>query len=132
MSTRFVTNLLLTVAAGFILVATQAFAPATAGWLAFAVTGLGAVAIAVAGLVLPRRGVAQRVLDGAVLTIGLWTVVESLTFTGAALTWLSFGAAAGIAALAITGLTLHEVRSERVVHSLEVREAQRHETGAAA
>jgi hypothetical protein len=59
-------------------------------------------------------------------------VVESLLFTGATLTWLSFGAAAAIAALALAGLTLHEVGSERVVHALEVREAQRHEVGAAA
>ena len=97
-----------------------------------AVTRLGATAIALTGLLLPRRGAAQRALDGAVVAIGLWTVVESLLFTGAALVWLSFGAAAAIAALTIAGLTLHEVGSERVVHSLEVREAQRHEMGAAA
>ena len=35
------------------------------------------------------------------------------------MTWITFGAAAGMLGLAIAGLTVHELTTERVVHSLE-------------
>jgi hypothetical protein len=50
-------------------------------------------------------------------------------FAGATITWLGFAAGAALFALAIVGLTLHELTTERVVHSIEVSTAttERHE-----
>ncbi len=39
-------------------------------------------------------------------------------------TWLSFAGALGVLALSLIGLTVHELSTERVVHSLEVSGAQ--------
>jgi hypothetical protein len=49
--------------------------------------------------------------------------VASLVFAGSTITWLGFASGAAFVALALTGLTLHEVSTERVVHSIEVRAA---------
>jgi hypothetical protein len=36
--------------------------------------------------------------------------------------WVGLGAALAMVALAVIGLTLHELKTERVVHSIELRE----------
>ncbi|HEX5584954.1 hypothetical protein [Gaiella sp.] len=119
MSTRYATNIVLALASGFVIVATFAFSPNVAGWLAFAITGVFVLAMTAGASVLPRRGWTQRGLDAAVAALAVWTIVESLVFNGAAMTWITFGAAAGMLVLAIAGLTVHELTTERVVHSLE-------------
>ena len=129
MSTRYLTNVLLAVAAGFVVVATQAFSSGLAGWLAFAVTGVAVLAMMAATGLARDRGIAQRTLDGVVAVLAAWTIVESLVFAGTLMVWLSFGAAAGMLALAVAGLTMHELSTERVVHTLEdVRRPERVET----
>lgn len=119
MSIRYATNLVLALASGLVLVATQAFDPGIAGWIAFGVTGVFVLAMTVAASALRRRGWVQRGLDATVAALAAWTIVESLVFNGAALTWISFGTAAGMLVLAVAGLTAHELTTERVVHSLE-------------
>ena len=126
MSTRYATNIVLALASGFVIVATFAFSPNVAGWLAFAVTGVFVLAMTATAALLPRRGWTQRGLDGAVAALAVWTIVESLVFDGAAQTWITFGAAAGMLALAIAGLTAHELTTERVVHSLESSKQREH------
>jgi hypothetical protein len=122
MRSRYLTNIALVVLGGFLVVASQAFAPATLTWL---MLGVGVAALAIAGPALgfARRGLAQRGLDGAVAVIAAWTIVAGLVFSGAAVTWLGFASAAAIVAIAISALTLHELSTERVVHSLEVHGA---------
>lgn len=119
MSTRYVTNIVLAVASGFVLVATFAFSPNVAGWIGFAVTGVFVLAMIAAVSLLRRRGWVQRGLDAAVAVLAAWTIVESFVFGGGTLTWITFGAAAGILVLAVAGLTAHELTTERVVHSLD-------------
>jgi uncharacterized membrane protein SirB2 len=127
MSTRFVSNLLLVLAGVVVIVATQAFAPATVAWIAFAVTGVGVLVLMAATALAPARGHVQRALDGIAAVLAAWTVVESLVFSGTTMVWLTFGAAAGIVAIGVAGLIAHELSTERVVHSLEdVRSADRH------
>ena len=55
-------------------------------------------------------------------------------FSGTVITWLGFASAAAFVALAFIGLTLHELHSERVVHSIEVHatDADRELSGFAA
>ncbi len=129
MSTRYATSIVLALAAGFVIVATFAFSPNVAGWIAFAVTGVFVLVMTAGAAALPRRGWAQRGLDAAVAVLAIWTIVESLVFSGAALSWITFGAAAGMLVLAIAGLTVHELTTERVVHSLASAEQRerRHE-----
>ena len=47
-----------------------------------------------------------------------------LVFSGATTRWLGFADGCGLLGLAIAGLVLHELSTERVVHSLEVIDAR--------
>ena len=64
------------------------------------------------------RDQTQRTLD-AVAVRAAWTIVETIVFSGPVMVWLTFGASAGMVALGVVGLTVHELSAERVVHSLE-------------
>ncbi len=119
MSTRFVSNMLLALAGGFVIVATQAFAPPVVAWIAFAVTGVGVLVLVAATALVVGRGPVQRTLDAVAAVLAAWTVVETLVFSGMVMVWLTLGAAAAIVAVAVAGLIAHELSTERVVHSLE-------------
>ena len=118
MKIRFYYNSLLAIAAGFLVVATQAFAPVTVAWLTFAI----AVGITVAALatVPSRIGLVQRILSSLTVVLGAWTIVMSLVFAPTTVLWLGFASAIAFVALAMGGLTAHELTTERVVHSLAV------------
>lgn len=122
MSTRYLTNITLALLFGFLVVASQAFVPATMTWLMLGI-GAAALAIVVPAMALARRGYVQLGLDGLIGIVAIWTIVAGLVFSGLAVTWLGFASGVGIVALAIIGLTVHELSTERVVHSLEVHEA---------
>lgn len=127
MSTRYITSLLLAIASGFVIVATFAFAPTTVAWIALAITGIFVLAMMAVTPLLRGRGLVQRTLDGVVAVLAAWTIVESMVFAGTLMVWLSFGAAAAMVALAVAGLTAHELSTERVVHSLDdVRTREHH------
>jgi hypothetical protein len=119
MSTRFVSNVLLALAGGLVLVATQAFVPAVVAWIAFGVTGVGVLVLIGATALVPARGHVQRTLDAVAAVLAAWTIVETLVFSGPLMVWLTFGAAAAIVAVGVAGLVAHELSTERVVHSLE-------------
>ena len=119
MSNRFISNMLLALAGGLVLVVTQAFAPPVVAWIAFGVTGVGVLLLMVATALAPGRGNVQRTLDAVAGVLAAWTIVETLVFSGMLMVWLTFGAAAGIVAVAAAGLIVHELSTERVVHSLE-------------
>lgn len=118
MSTRYLNNLALTLVAGFLVVATQAFIPTTVAWLSFAI----AITFTVISLemLVVRTTIAQRVISGLTGVIGIWTIVASLVFPATTVVWLGFAAGAAVVALGVAGLTAHELTTERVVHSLQV------------
>lgn len=119
MNSRFLTNAVLAVLGGFIVVASMVWAPAVFMWL---MLGSGILAVLAAGaVVIKGRGNAQRPLDATVGILGTWTIVASLVFSGSVVTWLGFASGVALVGLALIGLTLHELYTERVVHSLEVR-----------
>lgn len=64
-------------------------------------------------------------LGGGVSSVALWEIVQSAVFTAAIAKWLTFtnGLLAGM--LACTGLILHEISTERIIHVLEVVERPR-------
>jgi hypothetical protein len=119
MNSRYLTNSALAVIGGFTVVASQVWIPATFMWLMFSAAIL-AVALSSA-VVLKGRGNVQRGLDGLVGILGAWTIVASLVFSGSVVTWLGFASGAAFVALAFIGLTVHELYTERVVHSIDVR-----------
>lgn len=89
-------------------------------WVAF---GLAA-AIAVASVIGIRLADKRHELAGftALGVVAAWSAVAALVFTGATLGWLAFGGAVATALIAAGSLVLHELTTERVVHTLEVRE----------
>jgi hypothetical protein len=118
MTLRYFYNLGIALVAGFIIVATQGWSSTTAGWLAFAAGIVFAVAGAAFGA--RRRSPVDIGFGGAASLLGVLMIIESLLASGSALTWLSFAGAAGVLGLAVIGLTIHELSTERVVHSLDV------------
>src|SRR5579884_2222725 len=121
MNSRYLTNVALMIAGAFLVVTSQAFGVAVFEWLMF---GIGVLAVLLSGAIAVRgRGLPQRGLDGIIGILGAWTIVASLVLAGATVTWLGFASGVAFVALALIGLTLHELVTERVVHSIEVRSA---------
>jgi hypothetical protein len=116
--TRYLSNLALIIAGAFLVVATQAFSNSDAAWVAF---GVAIGLTAVSGLMLAARGsIAQRALGAVGVVLGAWTIVASLVFSSFTASWLGFASGIAYVALGVAGLTDHELRTERVVHSLAV------------
>jgi hypothetical protein len=124
MRLRFFITLALALSAGFMIVETQAFAAGTAAWLGFAV-GIGATVLG-GGLLYDslrhRRGPAWLAVPGIGLVIAGWDIVSSLVFADPTAKWLVFANGCGLLAASLVALVLHEVSTERVVHSLEFGE----------
>lgn len=126
MNSRFLTNSVLSVLGAFTVVASMVWAPTTFEWL---MLGAGILStLLAAGVAIRGRGLAQRSLDGVLGILGVWTIVASVVFAGSVVTWLGFASGVAFVGLALIGLTLHELYTERVVHSLDVRTgAQQHD-----
>lgn len=118
MNIRYVSNLVLALVAGFLVVATQAFSPAIAAALVFAIA-IGATVLSLGTIAAPTT-TAQRAISGVAAVVGGWTVVASLVFFPTTVVWLGFASALALVGLAVIGMTAHELTTERVVHSLEV------------
>jgi peptidoglycan/LPS O-acetylase OafA/YrhL len=116
-------TLLLALAGGFLVVETQAFAPSTAVAIAFAVA-IGVTVVALAAVFEGRRrgGRVFVWLPGAAVLVGAWTIVAMNIFPTLTEKWLAFASGLGVLGLALVALTIHELRTERVVHSIEIRE----------
>jgi len=129
MSTRYFSNLVLALIGGFLVVATMAFAPLTAAWLTFGIAvGATVISLYMVGF---EKTLPQRILGGLLAILGAWTIVASLVFAPTTVVWLGFASAIAFVALAVAGLTIHELSTERVVHSLEVQHVQERERIAA-
>jgi hypothetical protein len=120
LSSRFLVDSLFVVAGAFLAVIALAWTAGPAGWTAFGVF-TGITVIAAASAALARRG-SVRFGHGLISLVALWSLIAALTFSGAALTWLAFADAIAVGLLALADLAVHEATTERIVHSLEVRE----------
>jgi hypothetical protein len=119
LSPRFALNVIAVIAGAFLAVVAMAFTASVAGWIGFGVfTGIAVLGIA--GAVFARKAGAKAG-HGMLAAVALWSLIASLIFTGSALTWLVFAGGVGVVAVALADLAAHELRTERVVHSLEVR-----------
>jgi hypothetical protein len=122
LSPRFALNTFAVLAGGFLAVSAMTFTAPIAGWLAFGVS-TGVAVAGIAGILLAHR-TSAKVGHGALAVVGLWSLIAALVFSGTALTWLVFAGALAVAGVALGDLTAHELSTERVVHSLEVRPAE--------
>lgn len=121
MNSRYVSNVSLALAGGFLVVVSQAFSAPVFEWL---MLGIGVIAVITSGAIaLSARGRTQRALDALAGVVAVWTIIASLVFAGSVMTTLGFASGLAFVALAIAGLTLHELHTERVVHSIEVHTA---------
>ena len=118
--------MLLALGAGFLIVETWAFASGAVVPIGFAMgivltlLALGAVA---AGRTRERR--AFRMFPALAALVGAWEIVATVgIFSPGTERWLAFANGCGILALALGALTLHELTTERVVHSLRVAERE--------
>ena len=123
LSSRFLFDSLFLVAGAFLTVASMAWAAGTAGWTAFGVSA-GVTVLALASAVAAKKG-SRRLGHGLVGLVALWSLAAALAFSGTALTWLVFADAIAVGVLALADLAVHEATTERIVHSLEVRDPAR-------
>jgi hypothetical protein len=119
LSTRYLSNLALALIAAFLVVASQSFSASVFTWIAFG-GGVAIVAIALAEVACDRVSV-QGALGAVAAVIGAWTIVSSLVFSASTVVWLGFSAANAVVALAVIGLTAHELRDERVLRAVDMR-----------
>lgn len=112
MTSRFISNLVATVAGGLLTIVSLTFGPEALGWLALglAATVLSTTLIA---FVFRGRGAVQRTLDVTTAAVSGWTVLAACTFAGASLRWLSFAGGAALWTLGVIGLIVHETLMER-------------------
>jgi hypothetical protein len=123
LSSRFLLDSLFVVAGAFLTVASLAWAANTAGWTAFGVS-VGVAVLALTSAALAKKG-SHRIGHGLLGLVALWSVAAALAFSGTALTWLVFADAIAVGVLALADLAVHEATTERIVHSLEVRDPSR-------
>ena len=132
MFTRYISWLGIGLAAAFLVVASSAFTSLrTVADLGFAIS-IGTLVVS-AGIGYRYRKHIPTVLTAAVtVVVSAWTLVACLVFSVATARTLAFAGSLAIAGLALVGLTVHELSSERVTHSLEVTETTRESTLASA
>jgi hypothetical protein len=124
MRSRFFMTLALAAGAGFLVVETQGFSPGPAAWIGFGVGSALTVMCAALLIESGRRhyGPAWLAIPALGLVIAGWDVVSSLVFADPTAKWLVFANGCGLVAMALAGLIVHELSTERVVHSLEIGE----------
>lgn len=119
MSTRYISNAVVALLGGLVVVLTFALSSSVGvGWVAFAVA-IAVVGISVLSQLDRRRGLAQRMLDGTLVLVGGTLIATSIVFGGTTMVWLAFALALGLVGLAFGGMTLHEIESWRAAHWLD-------------
>ncbi len=121
---RYISWLTLGVAAAFLVVATAAFTLPVITALALGVSiGMLLVSLGIAAGY--RDQIATVVPALAAALVSAWTIVASQVFAESSVQNLTLASALAISGLAIVGMTVHELSSERVVHSLDMGTGER-------
>jgi hypothetical protein len=131
MRIRFMSWLALGLAAAFLVVSTTAFTLPDIVALALGI-GIGMLVLSLGIAFAYRDQVATAAPAVAVAIVSAWMIVASQVFAQSAVRHLTLAEALAVGGLAIIGLTVNELSSERVVHSLEVSAGQRDSELAAA
>jgi FtsH-binding integral membrane protein len=128
---RFISWLVIGVAAAFLVVSTTAFRLSSTVWVAFAV---GAATLIVSlGLArsYPAKS-AARVAGLLIAVVSGWTIAASLIFSQSTVGNLALASGLAIGGLAIVGITAHELSEEAAVeYAVETTEQEARFRGAA-
>jgi uncharacterized membrane protein len=124
MRIRYFSFLTLGVSAAFLVVISQAFAAVDIANVSLGVA-IGMLALSLAVVARHRQHVPSLAAGIAVAAVSAWMIVSSQVFSAETVQNLTFAEALAIAGLALTGLTAHELGTERVVHSLETEAGTR-------
>ncbi|MGH9130925.1 MAG: hypothetical protein ACRDWV_04480 [Acidimicrobiales bacterium] len=117
MSTRYLSNALVTLLGGLVVVTSLTLAAGPSAWIGFGI-GLAVVVVSLLAQLDRSRGLAQRGLDTMVLAASTTMIVVSLVLAASTVVWVMFALALGFVALGMTSLTLHEVFGWRSEHGL--------------
>jgi len=117
MRIRYFSFLSLAIAAGFLVVVSQAFTAFDIANLALGV-GIGMLVVALGAAARFHRHVPSLLSGVAAAAISAWMIVASQVFALGTVQNLTFAEALGILGVSLAALTAHELTTERVVHSL--------------
>jgi hypothetical protein len=118
---RFASYVVLAATGAFLVVATQAFSPGVVASLTLGVS-IGTLTASAGIAALFRNHLASLVIGIYGAVFSAFMIVASQVFSLTVVRDLAFAEGLAIAALAVAGLTAHELSTERVVHTLETRQ----------
>jgi hypothetical protein len=124
MRIRYLSYIALGVMAAFLVVATSVFPLSTVEAIALGV-GIGMLVVSLSIADRFRGDLASLFIGTASALVSAWIVLSTQVFSLPTVDDVTFYSAIGAGVLALAGLTAHELRAERVVHSLEVRSGER-------
>jgi uncharacterized membrane protein len=131
MRIRFLSWLAVGVAAAFLVVSSTAFTLPEIVALALGVS-IGMLVVSLGIGYGYRNHIATVVPALAAAIVSAWMIVASQVFSQATVQHLTLAGSLAVGGLALIGLTVHELSTERVVHSLEVGAGRRESELAAA
>jgi hypothetical protein len=123
MRIRYLSWLGLAVAGTFLVVASTAFALFDIANVALGV-GIGTLVVSLFITYRYHTHIPSLVTGAASAIVSAWTIVASQVFSLHAVQNLTLASGLALSALAVIGLTINELSSERVVHSLTVEGAR--------
>ena len=115
MDIRYISWVALGIAAGFLVVASTAFALIDISNLALAV-GIGALVVSLLTAYRYRADSATRLTAAASAIVSTWMIVDSKVFSLHQVQNLTLADGLALLALSVIGLTAHELAEERAVH----------------
>jgi FtsH-binding integral membrane protein len=121
---RFLSWLAIAIASAFLVVASADFPLPAVAVLAFAVS-IGTLLVSSALAYYGRPDVASVYTAVLVGLISAWTIVASLVFSQSTVQHLALGSSLAISALAVVGLTAHEVSLEHAAQPAVDRSSER-------
>ena len=124
MRIRYLSYIALGVMAAFLIVASQVFPLPTVAAIALGV-GIAMLVVSLSIADRFRGDLASLVIGATSALVSAWIAVSTQVFSLPTVDDVTFYSAIGAGVLALVGLTAHELRTERVVHSLEVRSGER-------
>jgi len=123
MRIRYLSWLGLAVAGAFLVVASTSFALFDIVNVALGI-GIGTLVVSLFVAYRYRAHVPSLVIGAVAAVVSLWTIVSSQAFSLSTVQNLTLAEGLALSALAVIGLSVHELSSERVVHSLTVDAAR--------
>jgi uncharacterized membrane protein YesL len=120
MRIRFISWVAIGIASAFLVVASAAFNAADVAGVALGV-GIGILVVSLGLAQRYAKHIPTLVTGLVTAVVSGWMIVSSQVFSLSTATDLTLASSLGLTALALVGLAEHELSTERVVHSLEVR-----------